>query len=82
MFFLDQSINHHLLSFRFSLERFDCDNLKNIRQIIVENHDFENELEQYREIVSQIVEQRSTTRIYDILRFLPITNMFVEIFGI
>lgn len=63
------------------LERFDCENLKNLREILIQNEKLERKLNEYRQFVMDIAEQRSTTNFYELLRFMPITNMFVDIFG-
>ena len=63
------------------LERFDCDNLRNIREILVKNETLSNELNRYKRIVKNLIEQQSTTTIYEFLRFMPITNMFIHVFG-
>ena len=69
---------------RFSLcfkERFDCENMKTMRDIILKNDELEGELNELKEIVSDVANERSTTRFYDLLRFMPITNMFINVFG-
>lgn len=62
-------------------ERFDCDNLKNLRDILMRNEALERKLTEYRQFVLDMAGERSTTGLYDFLRFMPISNMFIDIFG-
>ncbi|CAF5165005.1 unnamed protein product [Rotaria magnacalcarata] len=62
-------------------ERFDCENMKTMRDIIYRNDELEQQLNELRDIVSDVANERATTNFYDILRFMPITNMFVDVFG-
>lgn len=64
------------------LERFDCDNMKNLRNILLKNDLLEKKLNEYRAFVMDMAEQGSrSSALYDFLRFMPITNMFIDIFG-
>jgi len=65
----------------FFPERFDCENMKTMRDILLRNDRLEKELNELRSIILDIANERSTTSFYDLLRFMPITNMFVNVFG-
>ena len=62
-------------------ERFDCENMKTMRDILLKNDLLEKQLNELKEIISDIANERSTTGFYDLLRFMPITNMFINVFG-
>jgi hypothetical protein len=55
--------------------------MKTMRDIILKNDTLEKQLTELRDIVSDIANERSTTGFYDLLRFMPITNMFINVFG-
>jgi len=55
--------------------------MKTMRDIILKNDTLEKQLNELKDIVSDIANERSTTGFYDLLRFMPITNMFVNVFG-
>jgi len=65
----------------FFKERFDCENMKTMRDIIFKNDLLEKQLTELKEILSDVANERSTTSFYDLLRFMPITNMFINVFG-
>ncbi len=67
--------------FFYFKERFDCENMKTMRDIILKNDLLEQQLNELRELVSDVANERSTTSFYDLLRFMPITNMFIDVFG-
>ncbi len=67
--------------FLFFKERFDCENMKTMRDIIFQNDLLEKQLTELKEILSDVANERSTTSFYDLLRFMPITNMFINVFG-
>ncbi|CAF5083806.1 unnamed protein product, partial [Rotaria socialis] len=54
---------------------------KTMRDIIYRNDELEQQLNELRDIVSDVANERATTNFYDILRFMPITNMFIDVFG-
>ncbi|UJR26583.1 hypothetical protein I4U23_007903 [Adineta vaga] len=62
------------------LERFDCENMKTMRDLILKNDLLEKQLTELKEIVTDLANERSTSSLYDLLRFMPITNMFVDVF--
>ncbi|CAF0923397.1 unnamed protein product [Rotaria sordida] len=66
----------------FFPERFDCENMKTMRDIIFKNDLLEEQLNELRDIIEDVINERSTTNVYDLLRFMPITNMFIDIFEI
>ncbi len=76
-------VYEHLSKFidYFYPERFDCENMKTMRDILLRNDTMEKELNELRSIVLDIANEGSTARFYDLLRFMPITNMFVNVFG-
>jgi hypothetical protein len=47
----------------------------------MKNDCLEKQLNEFREIISNVAQERSTTNIYDFLRFMPISNMFIDILG-
>lgn len=63
------------------LERFDCENIKTMRDILSTNDQLEKQLTDVKDILSNLVNRRSTSTLYELVRFLPITNMFVNVFG-
>jgi hypothetical protein len=67
--------------FFYFKERFDCENMKTMRDIILKNDLLEQQLNELRELVSDVANERSTTNFYNLLRFMPITNMFIDVFG-
>ena len=75
------SIGSFYSAWVFSLERYDCENLRSMREILSRNDALEKQLEEFRHIVSDVAEERTTTGVYDVLRFMPITNMFIDILG-
>ncbi|CAF1359618.1 unnamed protein product [Adineta steineri] len=79
-----QIVYKHLNKFieYFFPERFDCENMKTLRDIIYKNDLLEKQLNELKEIISDIANERSTTSFYELLRFMPITNMFVDVFEI
>lgn len=52
-----------------------------MRDIILKNDLLEKQLNEVRDILYDVANERSTTSFYDFLRFMPITNMFVDVFG-
>lgn len=52
-----------------------------MRDILYKNDLLEKELNELRDIVTNVVEENTTTTFYDLLRFMPITNMFINVFG-
>ncbi|CAF1414328.1 unnamed protein product [Adineta steineri] len=79
-----QIVYKHLNKFieYFFPERFDCENMKTLRDIIYKNDLLEKQLNELKEIISDIANERSTTSFYELLRFMPITNMFIDVFEI
>jgi hypothetical protein len=55
--------------------------MKTMRDIISKNDQLEQQLNELKEIVTDVAYERSSTGFYDLLRFMPITNMFVNVFG-
>jgi hypothetical protein len=55
--------------------------MKTMRDLISKNDLLEKQLNELRGIISEVANERSTTRLYDLLRFMPITNMFIDVFG-
>jgi hypothetical protein len=55
--------------------------MKTMRDIIFQNDLLEKQLTELKEILSDVANERSTTSFYDLLRFMPITNMFINVFG-
>ena len=53
-----------------------------MRDLLLRNDSLEKQLNELRDILMDIVNERSTSSFYDLLRFMPITNMFVNVFGI
>lgn len=52
-----------------------------MRDILSRNDSLEKQVEEFRDIVSDVAEERATSGVYNILRFMPITNMFVDVLG-
>jgi len=52
-----------------------------MRDIIFKNEQLEDQLNELKSIVTDVANERSTTKFYELLRFLPITNMFVNVYG-
>ncbi|CAF3728241.1 unnamed protein product, partial [Rotaria sp. Silwood1] len=79
-----QIVYKHLNKFieYFFPERFDCENMKTMRDIIFKNDLLEEQLKELRDIIIDVVNEKSTTNFYDLLRFMPITNMFIDVFEI
>ncbi|CAF4766535.1 unnamed protein product [Rotaria sp. Silwood1] len=79
-----QIVYKHLNKFieYFFPERFDCENMKTMRDIIFKNDLLEEQLNELRDIIIDVVNEKSTTNFYDLLRFMPITNMFIDVFEI
>jgi hypothetical protein len=55
--------------------------MKTMRDILLKNDLLEKQLNELKEIIIDIANERSTTGFYDLLRFMPITNMFINVFG-
>lgn len=55
--------------------------MKSMRDLIFENDLLEEQLHELKDIMSNIANERPKASFYDFLRFMPITNMFVNIFG-
>ncbi|CAF0764625.1 unnamed protein product [Adineta ricciae] len=77
-----QIVYKHLEKFieYFFPERFDCENMKTMRDLIFKNDQLEEQLNELKEIVVDLVSERSTSTFYDLLRFMPVTNMFIDVF--
>ena len=52
-----------------------------MRDILSKNDQLEKQLIEVKDILSDINKEKSTSTFYDLLRFMPITNMFVNVFG-
>ena len=52
-----------------------------MRDILSTNDQLEKQLTDVKDILSNLVNRRSTSTLYELVRFLPITNMFVNVFG-
>ena len=55
--------------------------MKAMRDLIFKNDQLEDQLNELKEIVVDLVSERSTSTFYDLLRFMPVTNMFIDVFG-
>jgi len=55
--------------------------MKTMRDIILKNDLLEKQLNELKDIISDVTNENSTTSFYDLLRFMPITNMFINVFG-
>lgn len=55
--------------------------MKTMRDLIYKNDQLEEQLNELKEIVVDLVSERSTSTFYDLLRFMPVTNMFIDVFG-
>ena len=55
--------------------------MKTMRDILLKNDLLEKQLNELKEIIVDVANERSTTGFYDLLRFMPITNMFINVFG-
>ena len=55
--------------------------MKTMRDLIFKNDQLEDQLNELKEIVVDLVSERSTSTFYDLLRFMPVTNMFIDVFG-
>lgn len=52
-----------------------------MRDIIYKNDLLEKQLTEVKDILLDVAQENSTTSFYDLLRFMPITNMFINVFG-
>lgn len=55
--------------------------MKTMRDIIYKNQLLEKQLNELKDIISNVTNERSKSNFYDILRFMPISNMFIDVFG-
>lgn len=55
--------------------------MKAMRDLIYGNELLEKQLKELKDILSDVANERSTTNLYDLLRFMPITNMFIDVLG-
>ena len=55
--------------------------MKTMRDILTKNDHLERQLNELRDVLAEVVKERETTNLYNLLRFMPITNMFVDVFG-
>ena len=52
-----------------------------MRDILTKNDHLERQLNELRGVLADVVKERETTNFYNLLRFMPISNMFVDVFG-